>query len=135
MTSLWDDLGGKVLNGQITRTEMADLIEFLRGFEKANNITPLNKLALTKYNFIDFDTFEKDLNEGKLHRETLGYFIAELHSFDHRNEDILMISFSKNKKYWHKHHTFRCMMGIFKEGKWTYSKLFQEIREQLKGGE
>jgi len=135
MTSLWDDLGGKVLHGQISRIELADLIEFLRGFDRANNGIVLDtlkqELSRTKYNFIDFDTFEQELYEGKLCREAVVYFIGELHSFDHRNEDILMISFSKDKKYWHKHHTFRCMMGTFKDGRWAYSKEFQ-IRRQTR---
>jgi hypothetical protein len=52
-------------------------------------------------------------------RQTLGYFLGELHTFDHENKEILMYSFSKDKKYWHKHNAYRSgVFGTFKEGAW-----------------
>jgi hypothetical protein len=133
MSSLWDEYAQKIYTGKIKIEEMTDLVEFLRGFDAVNkNIIGDGLKRWMKpsgYEFTDYLAFEGHL-KGKVHPHVLNYFIGALHDFDHANEQVLMYSFTKNKNYWRKHHTFRNWMGTFKDGAWVYSKQIRESRAE-----
>ena len=121
MSSFWDGLGQKFYDNKLTFEDIADLLEFLRGFDKVNNnmvSTMLKKTLynMTSYEFVDYDKFEQDLQNKGMSRRTLEFFIGTLHDFDHAYEQILMNSYYKDKRYWHKHKMYRSYMGTFKDG-------------------
>jgi hypothetical protein len=135
MSSLWDSFAQKIQSGNIDIEEFTELIEFLKEFDAVNNgimknlmITQLN---FVHHNFVDWDLFEAYIKTGSVHKRVLEWFISTLHDFDHANDQVIMYSFSKNKHYWSKHHTYRNWMGTFKAGKWKYSKQFNEIHNEI----
>lgn len=135
MSSLWDSFAQKIHSGNIMIDEMVELIEFIKEFDNVNdNIishTMITRLKnLTNFDFSDWNMFSIYMQTGSVHRVILEYFISELHTFDHENEQVLMYSFTKDKHYWVKHHTFRNWMGTFKNGKWNYSKQYNKIQKE-----
>jgi hypothetical protein len=134
MSSLWDSFAQKIHGGNIQIEEVVELIEFLEEFDVVNNniIKDLmsHQLKFVHHDFIDLELFRLYIQTGSVHRVVLEYFISALHDFDHANEQVLMYTFDKNKHYWAKHHTYKNWMGVFKEGKWKYSKQYNEIHNE-----
>jgi hypothetical protein len=76
--------------------------------------------SFTKYTFKDYDTFLSDLKAGKIPYKAFEYFLSNLHTFDHNHEEILMYSYARDKRYWHKHKQIRFgYKGTFKDGHWV----------------
>jgi len=125
MSSLWDSFGQKFYNGTLPFAEVAELVEFLRGFDKVNNnmvgsFMERELSFFTKYTWRGYDQFLTDMQTRGMSKQTLEHFLGGLHTFDHANNEILMYSFSRDKKYWHKHRAYQSgVYGIFQNGAWT----------------
>ena len=112
MSSFWDSLGQKLLDGTLKYEEVHELVEFLREFDAVNNnaIATMMKpwlRTMSRYEFVDWDKFLHDVQHKGMDKRTLEEFIEQLHSYDHSVDQVLMNSFWKDKHYWKKHTEYR----------------------------
>lgn len=124
MSSFWDSLGQKIVDGTIKYEEIAELVEFLKEFEAVNGnvIVSMQKpwlRTMSRYEFADWGMFLHDMQNKGMSRRTLEEFISQMHSYDHTVDQVIMNSFWKDKHYWKKHKVYRNFMGTFKDGVWT----------------
>jgi len=123
MSSMWDFYGFKFYDGTLKFEEIAELVEFLRGFDEVHDgmvgKALMWHLSPAGYTWHGYDQFLVDLQNKGMSKQTLEYFLGELHTFDHEHKEILMYSFGKDKNYWSKHRVYESRIyGTFKEGKW-----------------
>jgi hypothetical protein len=127
MSSFWDSLGQKLFDGTLKYKEVAELVEFLREFESVNGDVIVSMLkpwlkTMSRYEFVDWDTFLHDMQTKGMPRRTLEEFISQMHSYDHSVDQVIMNSFWKDKHYWKKHTVYRNFTGTFEHGVWTRKK-------------
>ena len=141
MSSLWDTFGQQIYNNKLNIEDIEKLLLFLKQFDVVNkNVVThyLSKNDLDGYKFEGYDKLLEVLQNKTITKNQFTYFISELHSFDHENNEILMYSFSKDENYWSKHVCYRSCKGTFREGKWkikmvwdTHSKPISDKRENI----
>lgn len=125
MSSFWDDVGIRLMNGTYKFEELESLIAFLKEMDIKNNNVVLNSVStsyLGGYVWGGYDQLLSDVQNKGISLSQLGYFLSNLHDFDHMFDQIIMNSYYKDKHYWAKHEVYRSFMGTFKNGKWIVSK-------------
>jgi hypothetical protein len=130
MSSFWDSIGQKLLDGKLELPEVMDLIIFLKEMDlKNNNVTSeyLRKAYGYGYKFKDYDTLVHDIQNKGINKDQLGNIFSNLHSFDHETDQVIMNSYDKDKHYWVKHVTYRNFLGEFRDGVYKKKRGYNEF--------
>lgn len=126
-SSFWDNIGQSLNDGSLTFERVSDLFNFLEEMDSINDSIIFNFLSrcyTPDYKFIDYDTLLYDMQNKGITKNSLLWIFSNLHDFDHRNNEIIMYSYSKDKHYWSNHKIYRSpVFGIFKNGNWNDPKV------------
>lgn len=126
MSSFWDNIGQALNDDSLTFDRVLELINFLKEMDATNNniiFDFLSRCYIPNYKFIDYNTLLHDMQNKGITKTSLGWVFSNLHDFDHRNNEIIMYSYSRDKHHWLKHTIYRSpVFGVFKNGEWNESK-------------